>query len=152
MPDKKLTDKEIKKALEDLKKCNNNEIDCGNCALSKFYPRCPEEIGELALDLINRQDKEIERLKPFEDKIAEYNSHIRVEDMLVFASSLGEWLEFCDNLKADAYKECIEKVKEKYQIFENQAYATNPYALHNFLDNLLKEFKEKNNDDSRNAR
>ena len=35
---------------------------------------------------------EIERLKPFEDKIAKFKSHIRVEDMLVFASSLEEWL------------------------------------------------------------
>ena len=43
---------------------------------------------------------EIERLKSFEDKIAEFKSHIRVEDMLVFASSLEEWLEFCDNLKS----------------------------------------------------
>ena len=63
MPDKKLTDKEIVKALEDLVKCNNNKIDCGSCSLSVFYPRCPEEIGELALDLINRQKAEIERLQ-----------------------------------------------------------------------------------------
>ena len=55
---------------------------------------------------------EIERLKPFEEKIAEYNSSIRVEDMLVFASSLEEWLEFCDDLKAEAYKEFAERLCE----------------------------------------
>lgn len=57
---------------------------------------------------INRLQAENERLKPFEDKIAEFNSHIRVEDMLVFTNSLEEWLEFCDNLKAEAYKEFAE--------------------------------------------
>ena len=58
---------------------------------------------------INRLQAENERLKPFEDKIAKFNSHIRVEDMLVFASSLEEWLEFCENLKAEAIKEFCEK-------------------------------------------
>ena len=57
---------------------------------------------------------EIERLKPFENKIAEFKSHIRVEDMLVFASSLEEWLEFCENLKAEAIKEFCEKRGIKY--------------------------------------
>ena len=57
---------------------------------------------------------EIEGLKPFEDKIAKFKSHIRVEDMLVFASSLEEWLEFCDNLKSEAIKEFCEKRGIKY--------------------------------------
>ena len=61
MNDKKPTDSEIVKALEDLVKCNNNEIDCDNCSLSVFYPRCPEEIGELSFDLINRLQEEIAR-------------------------------------------------------------------------------------------
>lgn len=87
---------------------------------------------------------EIERLKPFEDKIAEFKSHIRVEDMLVFASSLEEWLEFCDNLKAEVYKECIEKVKNYTKTHCNPYgkpdfdYDTSIKIL-NFIDNLAKE-------------
>lgn len=80
MPDKKLTDKEIVKALEGLVKCNNNEIDCDNCSLSVFYPRCPEEIGELSLDLINRQKEEIERLKNAYKQVA-WERDIFAEDM-----------------------------------------------------------------------
>ena len=63
MTDNKLTDNEIIKGLEDLIKCNNNVIDCDHCSLSMFFPRCPEQIGELALCLINRKDKELNRLQ-----------------------------------------------------------------------------------------
>lgn len=156
MPDKKLTDNEIVKALEYWKQFDK-EIDI----LIKRYPeekadlleqreilkitfgvfdlinhlqadlKIAENINHLQMeelqslqaqneekeDVIQYADKVIkslqaenERLKAFEDKIAEFNSHIRVEDMLVFASSLDEWLEFCDNLKAEAYKEFAELV------------------------------------------
>ena len=71
MTDKKLTDKEIVKGLEYLKKCNNNEIDCDTCSLSVFFALCPEKIGELALDLINRLQarvKKCEKVEHFADK------------------------------------------------------------------------------------
>ena len=93
----------------------------------------------------------IERLKPFEDKIAEFKSHIRVEDMLVFASSLEEWLEFCDNLKAEAYKECLAKVKNYIKTHCNPYgkpdfdYDTSVKIL-NFIDNLAKEIAGESDD------
>ena len=92
-------------------------------------------IGDTA-DLINRLQAENERLKPFEDKIAEFKSHIRVEDMLVFASSLEEWLEFCNNLKAEAYKEFAERFKKKL----SQKYTTSLWKVYcEEIDNLLKD-------------
>ena len=87
MPNK-LTDKEIVKAL--------GRLSCKTLNDCKLITD--------AIDLINRQQAEIEKLNPLE-KFAEFNSRIRVEDMLVCASSIGEWLEFCDNLKAKAQKE-----------------------------------------------
>ncbi len=157
MPDKKLTDNEIVKALECC--VSSNHICSHTCPMLK-NKECLASLRKYALTLINRLQEENERLlstvqsclntackqedlmqmiakekqqyfddlqtakaenerlKHFEDKIAEFNSHIRVENMLVFASSLEEWLEFCDNLKAEAYKECIEKVKEKEELIE----------------------------------
>jgi len=130
--DKKITDKETVNAL----KCHLG-LDtqmCTNCAYLKYGSSCVENLFSDLFNLITHlqvenenlqkrnvilrgsvdtQKAENERLKPFKDKIAEFKSHIRVEDMLVFANSLEEWLEFCDNLKTKAYKECIEKVKEK---------------------------------------
>ena len=106
----KMTDNTIIKALECCTKCNS---DCEKCEISDFCEENDSEINKALLDLINRLQAENERLKPFEDKIAEFKSHIRVEDMLVFASSLEEWVEFMQKTKAEAYKECIEKVKIK---------------------------------------
>ena len=132
----KLTDKEIIKFFEKMS-------ERGFETLSWF----DKEIGMIKIvsiadiiDLINRLQAENERLKPFEDKIAEFNSHIRVENMLVFASSLEEWLEFCDNLKAEAYKECIKKVKEEYADLMEFGYADiSVDGLFKKLDNILKE-------------
>lgn len=137
MPDKKLTDSEIVKALECCADYKNTK--CKGCPLEESC--VDNNICGLALDLINRlqaenksqsimikmlkgsiedyknsyinQKAENERLKPFEEKIAEYNSHIRVENMLVFASSLEEWLEFMQKTKTEAYKEFAEKLQKK---------------------------------------
>ena len=137
MTDKKLTNNEIIKALEwYVSKFKNTGYVYLDVDGTKFVST--QEV----LDLITRQQAkieslkvenqslrtagnslkmhyeeaqaEIERLKPFEDKIAKFKSHIRVEDMLVFASSLEEWLEFCDNLKSEAIKEFCEKRGIKY--------------------------------------
>ena len=156
MPDKKLTDAEIVKALEC---CISGEPCYKTKCPFKIKKICGDDIKALeksALDLINRlQAKnsnltsdltslqndltsakaEIERLKPFEDKIAEFKSHIRVEDMLVFASSLEEWLEFCDNLKAEAYKECLEKIEQR-DVSESDFYVV---VKKTEFNNLLKE-------------
>ena len=125
-----MTDNEIIKALECHAHRTERNLNCCDCDYIQ-HQDCSQRMSCDALALINRQNAEIERLTPFEDKIAEFNSHIRVEDMLVFASSLEEWLEFCDNLKAEAYKECIEKVKILNQ--------NNLILWNEQLDNLLKE-------------
>ena len=108
-------------------------------------PRCKDalrranEMGT-ALEKENQELKaENERLKPFEDKIAEFNSHIRVEDMLVFASSLEEWLEFCENLKAEAYKEFAERLLLCCEDFDEINEVILLENLVKAIDDLLKE-------------
>ncbi len=147
MTDKKLTDNEIIKALECCIKCNS---DCEKCEIYDFCEEHNNEMNKATLDLINRQkakivaeqnysdclNTEIDRLKPFEDKIAEFKSHIRVEDMLVFANSLEEWLEFCDNLKAEAYKEFADRLKICLQGDIRYDYKI---LFECDIDNLLKE-------------
>ena len=157
--DKKLTDNEIVKALKEILEIM---LTMGDLQKSATIGKTLDLINRLQADnknlqernvilrgLVDTQKAEIERLKPFEDKIAEFNSHIRVEDMLVFASSLEEWLEFCDNLKAEAYKECLGKVRRYIKSY------CNPYGkptldydtsikIMNFIDNLLKEMVGEN--------
>lgn len=104
MPDKKLNDNEIikiKKRLKDI--VEENEFEYFHSNNMGWYAEI-----RLAYMAIKHLQAENERLKPFEDKFSEFKVHIRVEDMLVCASSLGEWLEFCDNLKAEAYNEFAE--------------------------------------------
>jgi hypothetical protein len=56
-----MTDNEIIKALECCKGYLTN--DCAMCQNVEKYPRCNEFLNEIALDLINRQKAEIEKIK-----------------------------------------------------------------------------------------
>lgn len=122
-----------------------NRLQAENENYSKNNQTMTSDILKLYKEL-EQAKAENERLKPLE-KFSEFNSHIRVEDMLVFASSLEEWMEFCDNLKAEAYKECIEKVKEnsnKMELVCSGALVRIDYTItEEKLDNLLKELERK---------
>ena len=157
MPDKKLTDSEIIKALKevleimltmgDLQKSATtrksldliNRLQAENENYSKNNQQMTSDILKFYKEL-EQAKAENERLKPFEDKIAEFNSHIRVENMLVFANSLEEWLEFCDNLKAEAYKEFAERLKREksYNECDITGYKYRVVQIEE-IDNLLKE-------------
>ena len=65
MPDKKLTDSEIVKALE----CCQNDEDCQNCPLKEFYPYCDDVLSPATIDLINRLQADNERLR---DKVKDF--------------------------------------------------------------------------------
>lgn len=59
----KMTDEQIKKALE-VCSMTNMTLECKNCPYNTFNVRyCSIKLCEDALDLINRQQAEIERLK-----------------------------------------------------------------------------------------
>ena len=110
------------------------------------------------LDLINRLQAENERLR--NDLAISKKETKRYKGSYKTANAENEKLKNAyqqcayerevflgehEEIKTEAYKDCIEKVKKKYQIFENQAYAINPYALHGFLNNLLKELVGEDN-------
>ena len=129
-----MTDNEIKKALE----CCADEMGCakGCPFFDKKKSKCKVAspygaFEKLLLDLINRQQAEIERLKD-ENLQSEYPARIRVDDFLVCANSLGEWLEFCDSLKAEAIKEFAERLKEKSRYPSGTIYVEH-------IANLVKE-------------
>ena len=119
MPNK-LTDNEIIKALE----CCKYEYDtkCELCCYN-FYSRtgCRGELRRNALDLINRLQAENERLKRY------YYQH--------------EYDKWEKEIKAEAYKECIEKVKKELKNIAKIEWQDNYYYLvgTDFFDNLLNE-------------
>ena len=122
MTDKKLTDNEIKKALN---VCVGMQNDCGDCPLleySKASDECMTELMSNALDLINRLQADNERLR----------NHI--QEGIDLAKQIPEMIA---TAKAEAYKECIELMKQKNKI--------KIWLFDSDFDNLLKELTEKSN-------
>ena len=125
MPDKKLTDNEIKKALEC---CSKDEINGLNIFTYGDVPM--RSLLRYALDLINRLQEENERLDKEVDRLSQvvlYNDG--VTEMKV------------EEAKAEAYKECIEKVKD----IDQCAFDGWIEFPEDKLDNLLKELEGEDN-------
>lgn len=135
MPNK-LTDAEVKKALE----WHLNEVNhCDGCpllVLKNTTTYCVDVLMQNALDLINRQDQEneslkaeVERLKTERDKEHDYCNHYMIQ---------------CVKAKTKAYKECIEKVKEEMSIWSfDFSYYSDRTEAQKSLDNLWNEFERK---------
>jgi hypothetical protein len=96
MPDKKLTDNDIKKAVECC--LAYDFLYCDKCPCQDNCAKI--NVGKLALDYINRLEAENETLRT----CVANNFVIRKDGK----SSLSL-------LKAEAYKECFEKIKAYYK-------------------------------------
>lgn len=122
MPDKKLTDTEIKKALELCK--TNVMADCKKCPLRQedgsMYVHCTSTLVGYALDLINRQEEENESLKA---EVERLRKAIEKTDYAYFKKSCE-----LDNLIYD-----IELLKQEKSVVKAEAYKE-------FADRLDKEF------------
>lgn len=106
MTDKKYADKEIEKALS-LCGRTTTIVYCDQCPLCGEY-ECNREIKVLALDLINHQKSEIERLHK-ENKILSRNADTAFQDGLNECREL-----FAPEIKAEAYKTFAEKLREEF--------------------------------------
>ena len=111
-----MTDNEIVKALE----CCNN-CDCGNCPCLT-EDGCKDIDYSVVLDLINRLQAENEKLA-----------------MDIDAKQIVAEAEIVRNAKAEAYKECIEKVKKKAIDYIEFGDADEELYFIELCDNLLKE-------------
>ena len=121
MPDKKLTDNEIKKALECC--VNNTNEDCNKCVCSGSNVSCVDVLLTNALDLINRLQAENERLT-----IRLRKAEHQLDDLCIMHNVI----------KAEAYKEFAERL-EKMMCYEH-FFETDVVVLdRNKLNNLLKE-------------
>ena len=122
-----MTDKEVIKALE---LCANLE-ECKDCPMANMQKydtdTCEHQIMLYALDLINRQKAEIERLNKEVDR-------------------LSQCVMYHDGYIVDAIKEFAERLKEKSK--QGKGYLGNVYHSVNVaeIDNLLKEMVGDNNE------
>lgn len=123
MTDKKYTDEEIIKALE---YCNADISKCDRCVLQRDCESNPfySAVAEHALDLINRQKAEIERLKGS-----------------TIVNSIVERQRIKREAKTEAYKEFADMVKKNIKEVWNYNNGTCSCVLilTKDIDNFLKE-------------
>ena len=147
-----MIDNEIIKALEYCKDCSAN-------------------LNIEIIDLINRQQAEIERLRKevnlvsiqFQDLQERYEeAQAEIESLKIFRGYAGkranDYKTMRDkylNAKSEAYKECLAKVKNYIKTHCNPYgkpdfdYDTSTKIL-NFIDNLVKEITEVNENENQN--
>lgn len=105
MTDKKFTDEEIKSSLEVIATTRNcNECKIRNCKWGTC--NCSQITANAALDLINRQKAEIEKLKGS-----------------TIVSNIMESQRIKREAKAEAYKEFAIKVKQEFMPYDLGAFS-----------------------------
>ncbi len=128
MSNKKFTDEEIKSSLEVIATTRNcNECKIRNCKWGTC--NCSQITANAALDLINRQKAEIEKLKGS-----------------TIVSNIMESQKIKREAKVEAYKEFAEKIKKSIKENVDEAWHRDDgngiydaeYVLDD-IDNLLKE-------------
>lgn len=138
MTDKKFTDEEIIKALECCISTTTEEA-CAGCPFNK-QKLCDKDqwaLERYALDLINRQKAEIEKMKECPKCVYEYD---------------GEVTEYCvqgpcpnfktvEQIKTEAYKEFAARLKS-YLLLNEKGSTISVISFEN-IDNLLKEMVDE---------
>ena len=151
----RLTDAEVKRALECCR--SNNNAMCSMCPMHKvtIMPLCFSELSSYALHIINQYEVKIQRLEKQVSKIQnvnltdsertirnyeEENKTLKTEierlKKEVKEEQLYNLRMTAHSIKTEAYKECIEKVKK---LWGNHS----GYDFEKKLDKLLKEFENK---------
>ena len=119
-----MTDNETIKALQI---CSDDEADtCRDCPYSNDWTICNELLAKDALDLINRQQAEIERL----------NACVKTEDE-VRAIAKETIQQYILTARAEAVKEFAERLKKKSQKRTSDIYGERVYMQD--IDILVKE-------------
>lgn len=114
-----MTDNEIIKAMQCV---IGNDVKCSECTYQKVlpFPSCRRKCAKNALDLINRQKAEVERLQKNIDGLNIFTkNHIKV-------------------IKLQAIKEFAERLKENYCFTDRWG----KIITKSTVDNLVKEMTE----------
>lgn len=132
MTEHKFTDEEVMRALE----CLTGEPKlCRGCPYdgTEHYPFCREHCAKDALDLINRQRAEIERLK-------KDNEYILMQHKFQRRPSGDCWNDVIEKAKTEAIKEFAERLASKVNCIP-QHHFTLAQVLYD-IDTLVKEMTE----------
>ena len=122
---RKMTDNEIIKAMQCV---IGNDVKCSECTYQKVlpFPSCRRMCAKNALDLINRQKAEIERLS------------IESETLVTQLKVAYEQIHKLNMAKSETIKEFAEELKNCFAISGDYL------DIINIVDNLVKEMTEVN--------
>lgn len=115
-----MTDKEIIQALECHTHGIESNLNCCDCDYIQFQD-CSQRMSCDALDLINRQQAEIEKL---------------TINMNAFGLGMKREKERADTIRAEAIKECLDKLKSHWR-FKGGVVPCN--EIHEIIDETYKE-------------
>ena len=140
MPNKEYTNEDIISSLEIIVTTRNcNECKIRNCKWGTC--NCSQITANAALDLINRQKAEIERLKR-ENEILSVNADTAFQDGLNEARDLYA-TEVENEIKAEAIKEFADKLKENitdcHTVSDGEYVGYDWTDITHCIDNLIKE-------------
>ena len=141
MTDNKFTDEEVIKALE---LCYDAQIRCHKCSYRKRLA-CMRCVQKDALDLINRQKAEIEKMRKVVNadlvitrrrsgKSAYANEIIRIKTDLIKAKAIKEFAERLTN-------RIMDKIEASYDAPDGEIYFITD--VYEDIDNLEKEMTEE---------
>ena len=135
MTDKKFTDEEIIKALE---YCNAGRTDCDKCVVKRKCESYPfhSAVAEYALDLINRQKSEIERLENALLALMNYLNIIGCDksdvSFIKIATDLNKQIRA--DIKSQSVKDFAKRLKK--ETLSDRGY---DILQQGTIDNILKE-------------
>lgn len=137
-----MTDNEIIKAMQCV---IGNDANCSECTYQKVlpFPSCRRMCAKNALDLINRQKTEIERLEQNINGIDIVSrNHIKV----IRTQAIKE---FAEEFEYFVLNEGIEVVEPKCKDYESYINGANQfrYQIKNGINNIIKEMTEVNEND-----
>lgn len=159
-----MTDNEIIKALDCCANCESCDFEITNCPLVEEM-ECRSLLAQKALDLITRQQSEIERLQNilmcFMGALGKVRKIDDIDEisLIPLMSELNK--QYRAELKAQAYKEFADRLKELdgyynhnfddcVNLLVSDEYIRGRYEKINeiwsTIDNLLKEMEDNNND------
>ena len=138
-----MTDNEIIKSMQCV---IGNDANCSECTYEKVlpFPSCRRMCAKNALDLINRQKAEIERLNIESETLATQLKGVYEQIHKLNMAKSESIKEFAEELEYFILNEDIEVVKPKCKDYESYINGANQFRhqIKNGINNLVKEKTE----------
>lgn len=115
-----MTETEVIKALEC---CEVGKDKCRKCPFYCTVPACSRYLAQFALDLINRQQAEIEKLQKENERFADIG-------------------KMYSEVRAEVIKEFANRLTDKADLIKANAFESRLAIWQDDIDNLVKEMTE----------